>query len=635
MATEPSESEPTVTPPGSVAPARHLLEEDIIIRQEEAQREAWADQQDQPEVETANLLELDEEDQGEGAALGAPVEAEPVVEGPVNYNIFHGEESPPRIIKTEPDTSGAASSAPIVKSEVEEPEYQDIEVDYDAEEDQEEPQESTEAPLEGAASGAPEGEEGEPFQPVRRRGARGSKGGLFVKQKAFVKQFHTEGYPALSQWVKAFTRQHCDGRPFEVRKPYLPAASEVTLETCTPLVRLVADFNQEEADNDPLLVIARLVNYIPASRTFLSNRAPGIQQEVFQLVRQFRADHQEGIPGSNPFEFYEDPLPVHGAPDGFPWEGLGIQYRRRLEAQQRDPAPAVATSPEPDVAPEQQEGTAAASSAAPAEGQTASGWRPTLQARRVPQEREGPPPSKEAKIPRPPEHPPAGHHATEPPFPAPDKRPEEFVLPRDRQPELQHPPGPPRSARLVQARSAPTAEQSRGRTTERKQDKKSTATQESQKRSSHRHHSDDLRSRRQGARRRRHSSHRRIRSLTSRSPRNKSPIRRETRQDSTRRRRDREDSPEAPPLPPPSAPPPVEGAASGAPDDPSSSSDQFQHSEKEGGESEELIPAGEDHSPVRSRSEQPRRHHRLPGYRTSVTDIGAASAHRNISSHQD
>ncbi len=140
-----------------------------------------------------------------------------LVEGPVNYNIFHGEESPPKIIETKTedqhDISGAASSAPHVKRKpkkeeargaaassegapVVEPTYQDIEVDYDPEGEQGEQQELTEAPQEGAASGAPE-EEGGPFQPVRRRGARGSKGGLFIKQKAFVKQFHAEGYPAL------------------------------------------------------------------------------------------------------------------------------------------------------------------------------------------------------------------------------------------------------------------------------------------------------------------------------------------------------------------------------------------------------------------------------------------------------
>ncbi len=100
----------------------------------------------------------------------------------------------------------------------------------------------------------------------------------------------------------------------------------------------MANFNKEDADNDPLLTIARLVNYIPAFRLFLSTRAAGLQQEVFQLVRELRQDHREGIPGSNPIEFYDDPAPVlQGAPDGLPWEGLGVQYRKRLEARQRNP----------------------------------------------------------------------------------------------------------------------------------------------------------------------------------------------------------------------------------------------------------------------------------------------------------
>ena len=217
MATDPSESEPTFTPPGSVAPAPaeidFLGDEEIIIRQEQG-REAWADQQDQPdEVVTANLLDLEEEE-GDGAAAGAPLAAEPVVEGPVNYNIFHGEESPPRIIETKKedlaDTPGAASGARRKQAEskkevsgaasstqgapVVEPEYRDEEADYEPEGEQEEP---PEAPQEGAASGTPEEEAGEPFQVVQRRGARGAKGGLYIKQKAFVKQFHQVGFPAL------------------------------------------------------------------------------------------------------------------------------------------------------------------------------------------------------------------------------------------------------------------------------------------------------------------------------------------------------------------------------------------------------------------------------------------------------
>ena len=58
-------------------------------------RESWADQQDQPEGLNPNvdLIDLG----GDGAASGAPiaVDPEPVVEGPPNYNIFHGESPPP------------------------------------------------------------------------------------------------------------------------------------------------------------------------------------------------------------------------------------------------------------------------------------------------------------------------------------------------------------------------------------------------------------------------------------------------------------------------------------------------------------------------------------------------------------
>ena len=54
-------------------------------------------------------------------------------------------------------------------------------MDYSAEGEEQDP----EAPIEGAASGAPEEDGGEPFQVVQRRGNRGAKGGLFVKQKAF------------------------------------------------------------------------------------------------------------------------------------------------------------------------------------------------------------------------------------------------------------------------------------------------------------------------------------------------------------------------------------------------------------------------------------------------------------------
>lgn len=124
---EPSASEPTFTPPGSLPCVEQVIEElpveeaqllgidlDVLEQQQLSDttppREHWADQQDPPQGEVAdtNLLGLDE---GEGAAPGAPVEE--VVQGLPSFNILHGE-SPPRLI--EPDTP--AEHTPRVKEEV-------------------------------------------------------------------------------------------------------------------------------------------------------------------------------------------------------------------------------------------------------------------------------------------------------------------------------------------------------------------------------------------------------------------------------------------------------------------------------------------------------------------------------------
>ena len=72
----------------------------------------------------------------------------------------------------------------------------------------------------------------------------------------------------------------------------MPSASEINSETCTPLVRLVADFNKEDADKDPLLTIARLGNYIPAFRSFLTNRSAALQQEVYRSGRTIVTEFQ-------------------------------------------------------------------------------------------------------------------------------------------------------------------------------------------------------------------------------------------------------------------------------------------------------------------------------------------------------
>ena len=135
---EPSESEPTFTPPGSLQRPEDLpieqselrdLDFDLLEQQQfggqqldkaarvswaEPIRVSWADQQDQPEGLDPNvdLIDLG----GDGAAFGAPAEdnPEPVVHGPPNYNIFHGEmPSPPHRDQTGGRyASGVAPSAP-------------------------------------------------------------------------------------------------------------------------------------------------------------------------------------------------------------------------------------------------------------------------------------------------------------------------------------------------------------------------------------------------------------------------------------------------------------------------------------------------------------------------------------------
>ena len=141
-------------------------------------------------------LDLDEE----GAGIGAPVQndPEPVVQGPPNYNIFHGE-SPPRLIETKEETSisGAAPSAPestlgfTAKKEEQSddpalPVDSEIgEVDYTPDDEELPEAEDFTAPAEGAALSAPAEtalEEEAEFQPVRRRGVRGSKD---AKKKEF------------------------------------------------------------------------------------------------------------------------------------------------------------------------------------------------------------------------------------------------------------------------------------------------------------------------------------------------------------------------------------------------------------------------------------------------------------------
>ena len=232
---EPSESEPTFTPPGSLPRTTELpVEEPQLASLERTlpdgtteelpvrTREQWADQRD---VTEADLLGLGE-DEGEGAAAGAPVVVDPVardpvltaahaaaaaavaagpeLQGPNEYHWLHGE-IPPQT--TEPDAvvedpiqqpqqvkeettgeEGAASGAPESTGEVakEEEEHQpswsedpllpadsflEAEVDYDPDIPEEEPTEEQPVPGEGAAasSSAPAG--------VLGRSPRGAGGG--------------------------------------------------------------------------------------------------------------------------------------------------------------------------------------------------------------------------------------------------------------------------------------------------------------------------------------------------------------------------------------------------------------------------------------------------------------------------
>ena len=249
---EPSASEPTFTPPGSLPREQDLpveqselrdIDFDLLEQQQfnsqqldDTARESWADQQDQPEGLDPNvdLIDLG----GDGAATGAPLEdnPEPVVEGPPNYNIFHGE-SPPRLIETKQQevASGVAPNAPAIQpafvkkeEQVEEPAPVDPigVVDYDP--DDIEPDEA--APGEGAAPSAPSSApREEEFQRVRRRGTRG---GRDEKKKSFKRQFHQVGLPSAHRWLRDYTTRNC-GESFELENVYLTDTPDFT-----PVVRL-------------------------------------------------------------------------------------------------------------------------------------------------------------------------------------------------------------------------------------------------------------------------------------------------------------------------------------------------------------------------------------------------------------
>ena len=335
---EPSASEPTFTPPGSLPREQDLpveqselrdIDFDLLEQQQfdsqqpdNTARESWADQQDQPEGLNPNvdLIDLG----GDGAASGAPVAdtPDPVVEGPPNFNIFHGE-SPPRLIETKQEvaTGGDATSAPagqpaFVKKEeqVEEPAPVDPAigvVDYDP--DDEQPDET--ALGEGAAPSAPStGPPEEEFQQVRRRGTRA---GRDERKKSFKRQFYQVGFPSAHRWLRDYTTHAC-GESFELSHIFLTDTPDFT-----PVVRFVGQFEEEDANADPILAIARFIRYVPSLKSFLNNRCPGLLQQVYQHNRELYQEHKNRPFGSNPFDYFEHPVRSRGEPIKPDHQGVG------------------------------------------------------------------------------------------------------------------------------------------------------------------------------------------------------------------------------------------------------------------------------------------------------------------------
>ena len=393
---------------------------------------------------------------GDGAASGAPDDPEPVVEGPPNFNIFHGE-SPPRLIETKEEvaTSGDAPSAPAAQpafakkeEQIEEPVPVDSAigvVDYDP--DDEEPVEP--APVEGAAPSAPSREAAEEeFQQVRRRGTRAGKDG---RKKAFKRHFHRVGLPGAHRWLRGYTNHVC-GVEFELNHVYLRDTPDFT-----PLVRFIGQFEEEDANADPILAIARFIRYVPQVKNFLNNRCPRLLQQVYQRNRELNQVHRNRPLGSNPVDYFEHPLRERGDPIRADFEGAGAQFQRDLQAGKY---PELVDLQEQQTAENRQE--------------PSSGWRPTLH---LPAQPSQPPPDHPPRsqvhsnpadrLPSPPSYPPPNFSPVqvrefEPPLPPPSEPP--LVLPRDRPQQPQHPPGPPRSARAEQqARSKPDPNTRRGR----------------------------------------------------------------------------------------------------------------------------------------------------------------------------
>ena len=356
-----------------------------------AGRPSWADQQDTPDGTEApistDLLGLGDDDSkvDEGAASGAPIVGSPVrrygdwvnpIDDP-GANIFTRSDPstqeqaeppqlPPEAVLTKEELeaavgveaaasaleslvvtgepSGAATaepSAPVVEG-VEENEFG---VDYGGEEEDVEVEgEAPSAPPTDAEAAAPE----QPDRPKRR----GTKAGAHVKQKEATKTFHNVGYPAARDWLRDFTARHCGGTPFKLDKPSFRPNPDYS-----PLVRLITAFDAREARFDPLLVLARLQNYVPALQKYIGNRNRDLLSDIYQRARESRQQFRGQPRGADPLDRFEDPVRetrVNLKPD---IDGLGPQFEKQKASEERT---------------HRQQGPPVKASATP------FGWHPTL-----------------------------------------------------------------------------------------------------------------------------------------------------------------------------------------------------------------------------------------------------------------
>ena len=270
------------------------------------------------------------------------------------------------IWKQEIVTSGDAPSAPAVQpafakkeEQVEEPAPVDSAigvVDYDPDDEElEEP-----APVEGAAPSAPSsGPPEEEFRPVRRRGTRA---GRDERNKSFKRQFHQVGFPSAKRWLRDYTTHAC-GESFELSHIYLTDTPDFT-----PVVRFVGQFEEEDANADPILAIARFIRYVPSLKSFLNNRCLGLLlQQVYQRNRELYQEHKDRPFGSNPLDYFERPQRNRGEPIRPDHQGVGAQFHRDLLAGKY-----------PDLVDHQERQAADDTPAVVEEGLPLSGWRPSL-----------------------------------------------------------------------------------------------------------------------------------------------------------------------------------------------------------------------------------------------------------------